>query len=406
MKTPERQMDSALRDFEMRDMPKRINGQRQNTYGEKELLDAHASDIVAQTNHIKNLNDKLEQSKREVNIIKVDIEEKTKEHSEIITNLKLVINKLKEKLDNLRQEENRIMRMFPNPVETIKNSTGSKKKDGSSIWILILVTLGLDIITFISTYSLQLEVLNVTEVLSRFLYVLSIFGISILLHVLHKRNGKKFVQIMLVSTIALSLLTMFHVIYVSLNTSSSTIQMNDFTFSVEEPLKITESILDRLISQPGLIEMMLAAIFCIAGVVYDIITIKTNNNNIITQEIPQERPLYHQTRLTGIRGDIETIETEIRNKRDLINKTKRDLNSYFQYHRNKLKEIKETIKENKKEKERKENLLKTTLNDIFSAMRRNRELRCQMLSRLNNVALSEVIYEEWSQEDIKNYYNL
>ncbi|MCR5035835.1 MAG: hypothetical protein K6A73_00745, partial [Bacteroidales bacterium] len=290
-------------------------------------------------------------------------------------------------------------------TETRQKPAAKGKKTGSNIWILLLVTLGLDIITFISTYSLQLEVLNFIEVLSRFLYVLAIFGISALLHILHKRNGKKFVQVMLVSTIALSLITMFHVIYVSLNVPASQVT-NDFSFQTEQTIAISESIASRLLARPGLIEMMLAAIFCIAGVICDLSSGKTNDT--ITETTPKNEPeelSYREKKLAEVRQDITQTESDIKAEQDAIDVSNKNFSVYLNYNHDKLIEIKNTITKNDEEKDKKEAFLNDTMRKIHKEMCDDRLLRIQLQSRKNNIPVSEIAYEEWTLEDIINYYN-
>lgn len=402
--THEKQLDLALQDFHLGQTPSRDeNGRRINTIGENAQLDSFLPEIESYKRELYYIDIENVSQRELVSSIYNHFTDEKKKYDEAIKPHDNKIVKIGNELYEGKNEEIRHPKETTDITkESQKLKTGSKKKKGSSMLLLLLVTLGLETITFASTYTLQLEALSGVEVFMRFIYVLAIFCISILLHWLHKRNGNKLVQAMLISTIALSLVTMFHVIYISLNIQESPVAI-DFSFGNEQGTTNADSFLNKIIYHPGLAEMMLAAFFCITGVICDIIGNKTDSAGNV-QEKPQEQS-YCNISLNETRAKNERMEKEIifeQTEKDKINKTY--LICLLEI-LDQLSIIKETIAKKIEERSNIRKQLKNSYQKQLLIMCQDRCMRKRMLHDMKDIPESEIVYEEWTLDDIKHYYN-
>ena len=406
MITQKEQMDDVLKEGELCTPPERAYGKRINTPGETKVLDSYASNIESQKQGIQRVETENGKLKNQVSTIKDDITKRTSAHNEEVQTL---VNKnigLKKKLLDLYNKENFLRTLFPTfNISTPLQDGPSNKKKGSGIWLLLLVTFGLEAITFAATYSLQLEALSMMEVFMRFLYVIAIFGISVLLHFLHTRSGNKIVLAMLIATISLSIVTMFHVVYFSLNVPESLVATG-LSFNAEQTVRTTDSFFKKLMANPGLIELMAAAVFCTVGVICHFFGGKTDKKSV--NETPHEEKedtSFHVQRLAQTTMEIQKTKETIEANQIAINECNSNFNYYVQHNIQTLGQIKAQITANEDEKGRLETLLNETMRMIFQTMCENRLMRIDLYSSRDNIPASEVTYEEWCLEDIITHYN-
>ncbi len=400
------QIDLVLQDFEAGQNPSRDkNGIRINTIGENTQLDSFSPEVESHKKEIRRIDIENVELRKQVSSIADDYNKKTETYNLNVEKHNQKIEAISEKLYEGKKTERFLSKLTTTYAkESQQLKASSEKKNFSGIGILLLVTFGLEIITYLTTYSLQHEALSPEEIFLRFGYVLAIFGISILLHVLHNKNGNKAVQVMLISTIALSLLTMFHVIYISLNAQES-IAAIDFSFNNEQYVTNADSFLKKLINHPGLAEVMLAAFFCITGVICDLTANKANGVPMGKGQEESQELSFRDKRLIEVKINNELMEEEFvseQTAKDEINKTYLScLLKIF----NLLSEIKETIDKKNEERDTISMRLKDSYQKLLHIMCDNRSMRKRMLHDMKDIPEAEIVYEEWTLDDIKHYYN-
>lgn len=400
------QLDLALQDIYSGQAPSRDeNGIRINTIGENAQLDSFSPEIESQKTEIRRIDTENVELRKQVSSIADDFNKKTEIYNFNVERHNQKIEAISEKLSEGKKTERFLSKLTTTYAkESQQLKTGSKKKNFSSFGILLLVTLGLEIITYFATYSLQHEVLSTMEIILRFVIVLAIFGISALLHWLHKRNGNKIVQAMLISTIALSLVTMFHVIYISLNAQENVAAIN-FSFGNEQEVINVDGFFKKLINRPGLAELMLAAFFCITAVICEIIGNKADTAHIGKDQEESQELSFRDKRLIEVKVHNELMEEEFvseQTAKDEINKTYLScLLEIFDL----LSEIKETIDRKTEERDTIGMRLKDSYQKQLHIMCDNRSMRKRMLHDMKDIPEAEIVYEEWTLDDIKHYYN-
>lgn len=400
------QLDLALQDIYSGQAPSRDeHGIRINTIGENAQLDSFSPEIESHKKEIHRIDIENVELRKQVSSIADDYNKKTETYNLNVEKHNQKIEAISEKLSEGKKTERFLSKLTTTYAkESQQLKAGSKKKNFSGFGILLLVTLGLEIITYFATYSLQHEVLSTVDIIIRFFIVLAISGISALLHWLHKRNGNKIVQAMLISTIALSLVTMFHVIYISLNAQENVVAI-DFSFGNEQEVIYADGFFKKLINRPGLAELMLAAVFCITGVICDVIGNKADTAHIGKIQEESQELSFRDKRLIEVKVHNEMMEEEFLSEQAIKDEINNTYLSCLLEIFNLLSEIKEAIDRKTEERDAICMRLKDSYQKQLHIMCDNRSMRKRMLHDMKDIPEAEIVYEEWTLDDIKHYYN-
>lgn len=247
----------------------------------------------------------------------------------IIENLRNFGNRLanvKNDIQNLESDKANAQRKIDqyNKLNGGHRTNSTMHKMPNFFVLLLLTTIGLDVIGFLATLPIQQQALSSNEILERFFFLIGVLMTSTILHYLYKKSSRSFVKYCLIFTLIMSVVNVFHVVIFSISDSISAPEQTqtiiDFTTAMTPQPSNAPSLLQSIWAAPGLVEFLL----CVLATVLGLASMLRNNANTKPQHIIQRSYIEEQldfwtreySRIANLIADKENEERYIESERE------------------------------------------------------------------------------------------
>lgn len=170
----------------------------------KAVIDIEKKSIQTATDELKVLSNQS-------SLIETKLNNDIQEHQQAISNFDKEILELDTNIEQLNQQ----MEILTDPQPMVSKPVMQKEsKSNLGLW-LILTGFVIDIISVVATWGVQREAFGVSEIVQRVLFVMGIFVISFIFHLLHRKTQSKAAMIAICVGLTMSVAVAVHVVLVT-----------------------------------------------------------------------------------------------------------------------------------------------------------------------------------------------